>query len=236
MGGTSGLGQEVAKLFLKQGCKVGIAGRRENLLKSFCEAYPSQMNYEVIDITTTDAPQKLEHLIEKMGGLDLYFHASGVGYSNIDLEIETERRTANTNVLGLVQMVDTAFNFFKKQGHGHIGVISSIAGTRGMGAAPAYSATKKFQQTYINALVQLARIQNHHITFTDIRPGFVDTELLNPDKHYPMMMPLKKVSRIIFKALIHKKRVKTIDWRFRIVVFFWKCIPQSLWEKLKISN
>ena len=49
-------------------------------------------------------------------------------------------------------MVDTAFMYFKKNGGGHLAVISSIAGTKGLGVAPAYSATKRFQNTYIDAL------------------------------------------------------------------------------------
>jgi len=41
---------------------------------------------------------------------------------------------------------------FSNNGGGHLAVISSIAGTKGLGVAPAYSATKRFQNTYIDAL------------------------------------------------------------------------------------
>jgi len=85
-------------------------------------------------------------------------------------------------------------------------------------------------------LAQLAHIQKYPITFTDIKPGFVDTAILNPEKNYPMMMKVPEVAQSIFKALIKKKRKKVIDWRFAILVFFWKCIPDRLWELLRISN
>ena len=100
------------------------------------------------------------------------------GYQNRNLEPEIELNTARTNVEGFIRMVTAAFDYFKKTKKGHIAVISSIAGTKGLGVAPAYSATKRFQNTYIDALAQLARMQHLNIRFTDIRPGFVATDLL----------------------------------------------------------
>lgn len=110
--------------------------------------------------------------------MDLFFLSSGIGSQNPDLKPEIELNTARTNVEGFTRMVTAAFNHFKTQGGGHIAVISSIAGTKGLGIAPAYSATKRFQNTYIEALAQLSRMQHLNIHFTDIRPGFVATDLL----------------------------------------------------------
>jgi short-subunit dehydrogenase len=115
-------------------------------------------------------------------------------------------------------------------------VISSIAGTKGLGAAPAYSATKRFQNTYIDALEQLAHIQKLPIRFTDIRPGFVATGLLNDGKHYPMLMHTEKVARHIVCALEKKKRIVVIDWRYRILVALWRLIPPFLWKRLPVRN
>lgn len=236
VGATSGIGMAVAQLFIQAGWKVGIAGRREEKLREIVASAPSQVVYRVIDICQEDAGKHLLDLIQQMGGLDYYFHASGIGKQNRSLEIPIEIATTETNVNGFVRMVDTAFNYFKENGGGHIGVISSIAGTKGLGTAPAYSATKRFNNTYIQCLVQLARMQKYPITFTDIKPGFVDTAILNPDRNYPMMMLVPKVAQSIFKALIHRKRKKIIDWRFALLVFFWRCIPDALWERLRISN
>ena len=131
--------------------------------------------------------------------------------------------------------VTAAFDYFKKTKNGHIAVISSIAGTKGLGVAPAYSATKRFQNTYIDALAQLARMQHLNIRFTDIRPGFVATDLLRNGK-YPMLMHADKVAEYIVRALKHKKRVTVIDGRYRLLVFFWRMIPRWLWERLPIKN
>ena len=70
------------------------------------------------------------------------------------------------------------------------------------------------------------------ITFTDIRPGFVDTDLLSKDFHYPMMMKPQPVARSIVRGVLSGKRIVTIDWRFRLVVAGWSLIPRPLWERI----
>ena len=98
----------------------------------------------------------LHNLIKKLGGIDLFFLSSGVGHQNRDLQPDIELNTARTNVEGFTRMVTAAFNYFKEKGSGHIAVISSIAGTKGLGVAPAYSATKRFQNTYILSLIHIS--------------------------------------------------------------------------------
>lgn len=67
---------------------------------------------------------------------------------------------------------------------------------------------------------------------TDIRPGFVATAILNPNKHYPMLMTVEKASGYILSALRRRQRVLIFDWRFRLLVAFWNLIPGCLWERL----
>lgn len=235
IGATSGIGQEVAKLLVAQGWHIGIAGRREDALRQMQATAPTQIEIEKLDVTTEDAARHLHLLIKKLGGMDLFFLSSGIGSQNRELKPEVELNTARTNVEGFIRMVTAAFGYFKENGGGHIAVISSIAGTKGLGVAPAYSATKRFQNTYIDALAQLARMQHSNILFTDIRPGFVQTELLKNGK-YPMLMQTGYVAQQIIKALKRKKRTVVIDTRYRIIVFFWRMIPRWLWERLPIKN
>ncbi|MBP7292798.1 MAG: SDR family NAD(P)-dependent oxidoreductase, partial [Bacteroides sp.] len=165
----------------------------------------------------------------------LFLLSSGIGSQNVKLEPEIELNTARTNVEGFIRMVTTAYRFFKEQGSGHLAVISSVAGTKGLGSAPAYSATKRFQNTYIDALAQLARMERLSIQFTDIRPGFVATALLK-NRKYPLLMRADSTAQHIVKALTNKKRVAIIDTRYAILVFFWQLIPRWLWERLPIRN
>lgn len=233
IGATSGIGYEVAKIYCRLGWRVGVAGRRIERLEAFKEQAPEQIEIQQIDVTETEAVEKLHSLIDKLGGMDIFLLSTGIGSQNRTLNSDIELSTVNTNALGFTRMVTAAYNYFKEEGGGHLSVISSIAGTKGLGAAPAYSATKRYQNTYIDALAQLARMEKQPVRFTDIRPGFVKTDLLKNDK-YPLLMDPEQVAQKIVKALSQKKRRVIIDWRYAILVFFWKLIPSYIWERLSI--
>ena len=236
IGATSGIGLNVAQCLLAQGWKIGIAGRRQAALEEIQLTAPDRIEIQALDITQADSVEKLKNLIGQLGGVDLFLQVSGIGFQNRNLNMDIELRTTQTNVAGFTRMVDAAFAYFKKIGHGHLAVISSIAGTKGIGIAPAYSATKRYQNTYIDALEQLAHLQKLKINFTDIRPGFVQTNLLNDGNHYPMLMKPEKVAKQIVNALNRKKRVAVIDGRYRVLVFFWRMIPRWIWKRLPVST
>lgn len=234
-GATSGIGYQTAKLFLKKGHMVGIAGRRGEKLRQIADEYPGRCHSAIIDITEGDAALKLSRLIDEMGGMDIYLHISGVGAQNQSLDPETELNTVETNCVGFTRMITAACNYFVSAGGGHIAVVSSIAGTKGLGAAPSYSATKRYQNIYIDALSQLASIKKCPIRFTDIRPGFVDTPLLKQGS-YPMLMTPGYVAGRIYKAIKAGKRRVTIDWRYKILVCMWRLIPEFIWERLPVGR
>ena len=240
MGATSGIGMEVAKLLAAKGWQVGIAGRRTERLQALMT--DGIACYQQIDVTSADAPHLLQQLIDKLGGMDLYFHSSGIGWQNNLLDIEKELKTVETNGMGFTRMVDTAFNWFAahttttENKHPYrIACITSIAGTKGLGAAPAYSATKRFQNHYLECLAQQARMRQLPISITDLRPGFVATDLIAGSK-YPLQLRAEEVARHIVHAIEKGKEVKVIDWRYAILVFFWRHIPRWLWTRLKISQ
>jgi short-subunit dehydrogenase len=133
-------------------------------------------------------------------------------------------------------MVGAAFHYFEAhpEQQGQIAVISSIAGTKGLGAAPAYSATKRFANHYLECLTQLCHIRHlHHISIHDIRPGFVRTALISGG-NYPLQLEPAKVARQIVRGLERRRSIITIDWRYRLLVFFWRLIPRWLWVRLRI--
>lgn len=235
MGATSGLGKGVALGLLQAGYTIGIAGRRGEELDKIKALAPERVFTKVIDVTADDAPDLLLALIGEMGGMDLYFHSSGYGKQNEALDVEIERRTVLTNTYGFTQMVDTAFNYYKTNGKsGRIAIISSVAGTKGLGAAPSYSATKRFDWTYIEALAQLAHMQKLDIRFTDIRPGFVATDFI-AGSNFPLQMTTEYAVNHILKAVLAGKRKATIDWKYKIVCFLWRLLPACLWERMRIG-
>jgi len=226
MGATSGIGLETAKRCIAAGWRVGAAGRRSEELERLRGLAPQQVETEAIDVTDDAAPAALERLIERLGGMDVYFHVAGVGSQNPQLDPTVELHTVRTNVEGFTRMTTAAYGYFAAHGGGRIAVVSSIAGTRGLGVAAAYSASKRFQNTYIDSLAQLARMQGSKIRFTDIRPGFVATALLR-NADYPMLMRPEKVAETLFRALECGKRRIVIDHRYALLVRLWRLIPQG---------
>lgn len=229
IGASSGIGKEVARLLVKEGWKVGVAARRVELLQNI-----GAVETEAIDVTQKEATVKLRNLIERLGGMDLFFYASGIGKQNRELQENIELATMETNAVGFTRMIGEAYRYFAERGEGHIAAITSIGGTKGLGPAPAYSATKAMQNTYLEALEQLVNAKGLKIHFTDIRPGFVDTALLNDDFHYPMMLKPEAVAKDIVKAIHAKKHVRIIDWRYRILTALWQLIPRWIWRRIKL--
>ena len=234
IGASSGMGQEVAKQFLAQGYRLGIAARREDRLLALKQEAPDRVVTATIDVTAEDAAERLRSLINELGGMDLFFYASGIGKQNRELAPDIELNTVNTNGMGFTRMIGEAYRYFAEKGEGHIAAITSIAGTKGLGPAPSYSATKAMQNTYLQALEQQANARGLKIRFTDIRPGFVDTDLLKGDYHYPMMLKPEKVARDIVRAIHHKRHIKVIDWKYAIMTALWRRIPRPLWRHLKL--
>ncbi len=235
IGASSGLGQEVAKTLINDGWHVGVAARRSVLLEELQALCPERVITETIDVCKEDAPNLLHNLIERLGGIDLFFYASGIGKQNHSLEADIELSTVMTNGLGFTRMIGEAYRYMAEHGGGHIAAISSIAGTKGLGAAPSYSATKAFQNTYLQALEQLANSKRLNIRFTDIRPGFVDTALLSGSGSYPLLMKPEKVAKNIVKAVYQHKHTVVIDWKWSIITSFWKLIPNFIWRHLKVG-
>ena len=234
IGASSGMGMEVAKLLLDEGCQLGVAARRQDRLQALKQLAPDRVVTATIDVTDEDAPHRLRSLIDEMGGMDLFFYSSGIGKQNRTLEPDIELNTFNTNAMGFARLIGEAYRYFAEQGEGHIAAITSIAGTKGLGPAPSYSATKAMQNVYLQALEQQSNARGLKIRFTDIRPGFVDTALLSGDFRYPMMLKPEKVARQIVRALKSKRHIQIIDWKYSLLTACWRRLPRPLWRHLKL--
>ena len=86
IGATSGIGRAVARTLSAKGWKIGIAGRRQQVLQEIQRGDLNVVATQCIDITKDNAATELKNLIGKMGGIDLYFHSSGIGYQNPSLD------------------------------------------------------------------------------------------------------------------------------------------------------
>lgn len=238
IGASSGIGRRVAEDFARLGWRVGVAARREEKLAELVAKYPDNVVARSLDVTLEDSVTRFNDLIESLGGMDVLLFATGVGFQNPSLEVEREVVTLETNVVGFSRIMLAAYKYFRDTANvtpGQIAAITSVASTRGIGVAAAYSASKRFQRTYLEALEQLARRQMVNVVFTEIRPGFIRTPLLDDSRDYPMIMTVDYAAPLIEHAIVKQKRVATVDWRWRLLTAAWACIPRSWWVRMPVE-
>lgn len=233
------MGRRVASDFARMGIRVGIAARREEPLRELKERYPGHVEYLTLDVCADDAVQRFNKLIDMVGGMDYMLYASGCGWQNPELDTASDERTIGVNVLGFTRIINAAYKYYKNRSdkqRGHIAAITSIAGTKGIGISATYSASKRYQWTYLQAIEQLAREQHVDVDITDIRPGFVDTPLLNGAKNYPLEMSVDYIAPRLEKAILKARRIAVIDARWAVVTALWSLLPNPVWTRINLSS
>jgi len=227
IGATSGIGRQLAILYLVNGSTVGVTGRRKNFLEEIKNSYPQQVHIAAFDVMGNENVSRLKDLIDEMGGMDILIYNAGVGDVSENLDPEIEDTTTRTNVSGFVEIVAFAFNYFAKKGKGQIAVISSVGSLRGNSWAPAYSASKAFMSTYAEGLNMKAKRLKKDIIITDIKPGFLNTKPSKGNKRFWVASPVK-AARQIKNAIDHKKRKAYITKRWWLIAQIMKAVPYSL--------
>jgi short-subunit dehydrogenase len=232
IGATSGIGKELAKVYSSNGDKVGITGRRENLLMKLKNEKAESYIIKAFDISVPDSNCKnLDELTDELGGLDIIVINSGTGNGNDKLDFNIEKETINTNVLGVTEISNWAFRYFRNQGYGHIVFVSSVAGMRGGRFAPAYSASKAYIINYAEGLRQKAKKLKLPIYITDIRPGFVDTAMAKSENKFWVSTP-QKAAKQIYSAIQRKKKIAYITRRWIIIAYIVKLIPKWIFDRI----
>lgn len=238
VGASSGIGRRVASDFARWGWQVGIAARRLDRLQEIAGQYPANVVCRSMDVTASDAVERFYDLIELNGGADVVLYAAGVGWSNPQLYLQNDMSTVDVNVAGFTRIVNAAYRYFRDtpgDRRPQIAAITSVAATKGLGVSAAYSASKRYCQTYLQALDQLARMQRVALDITDIRPGFIRTPLLKEGRNYPLLMDLDYAAPRIELAILWRRRVQVIDWRWNLAVGLWRMIPACLWTRLPVK-
>lgn len=219
VGASSGMGRSLCRILAGKGWGVGITGRRENLLEDLKKEHPDRIFVKAFDIRDMSKTSRgLRELIRELGGLDLLVLSSGIGFINEDLDAEPEFQTIYTNVTAFTDIMTFTYAYFKKHPPGHIAGISSVAAHRGNPLAPAYNASKAYQSNYLQSLRLKARKSGVDIRVTDIRPGFVDTDMTSGEKLFWVASP-DKAAMLIYTAIVRKKHVAYISRRWGLFAF-----------------
>lgn len=148
-GASSGIGAAAAKMFAKEGAKVVMAARREELLNTVAGLITKTGGEAFVVPTDITDNAQVENLfaktMEKYGKLDVLVNVAGgisTGLRPIDSCTDEELdRIINTNLRGTMQVTRAATQIFTKQGEGNVITVSSVSAVTGCGAA-VYTATK----------------------------------------------------------------------------------------------
>ncbi len=232
IGASSGIGAALAKVLAEDYDVIGLASRRTERLEALAVEIGKTTYIATIDVSEPDqATDKMNALIEQMGGVDLAVICAGTGFMNTELTWEPERQTIDVNVYGFTCLADTLINQFIAQGYGHLVGISSVAALRGSGACPAYNASKAYVSNYLEGLRVKARQSSKEIIVTDIKPGFVDTPMAQGDGLFWVASPetaAKQIGRLIRRRKAHGY----VTQRWRIIAIILKLIPRRLYARL----
>lgn len=231
IGATSGIGKALALILSQNSYKVGITGRRQALLNTLVEDANTPILKKAFDCTHADAIDHLDTLVDELKGLDLLVLSAGTGDLNESLDYTIEHSTNQLNVNAFTKIVGWAFKLFQSQGHGHLVVISSIAGLRGSRIAPAYNASKAYQINYVEGLRQKAKKMKLDVGVTDIRPGFVATAMAKGEGLFWVSHP-KEAAKQIFTAIKRKKDFAYITKRWRLIAIIVKILPNWLYKRM----
>lgn len=231
IGASSGIGKALSELLVKEDYKVGIIARRLDLLNEIKNSDNEHYTVKAFDINEINKIENiLNDLVSELKGLDLFVISAGIGHIPDEMVFENEKKIIDTNIMAFTALCVWAYNFFKKQGYGHLVAISSVAGHKGSRGSPSYSATKAFQINYIESLWHRAYYENLNLNVTDIRPGFVDTAMAKGDFIF-WKADTNTAAKQIYKAIRNKRKVAYVTRRWRIIAIFLMLVPKFLYKK-----
>ena len=235
-GGTTGIGLELAKLYLSQGWRVGICARdHQKFLASFPSG-PSKISFYEVDVSNREQLKASIADFSKAEGLDLLIANAGIGYKNKSKvpDFESSYHMVHVNLLGVMYSFEAALDVMIPRGKGQLAAVSSIAGYNGLPGVSAYSATKAAVLKYCESLhLDLGQF---NIAVTTICPGFVETPLTSTNRHsMPFIMKAPRAAELIAKAIEKKKMIYAFPFFFSSVVRLISILPRT-WYKLIITR
>ncbi|RNC84548.1 MAG: SDR family NAD(P)-dependent oxidoreductase [Balneola sp.] len=233
-GATSGIGRELAIQLSQKGYAVGLIGRREDRLVELKREIGDSAFIRPLDVTDFEkAEATYQSLIEEMGGLDIMILNAGVGRDHLKLNWDSDKQTIDVNVTAFAHGANVAFQYFVDQKRGQIVGMSSIASTLSSGRAAAYTASKHFISNYMTGFRQKANRWGLDIAITDIKPGYVESEMTAQNKNMFWVATTEKAVKQMVRAIESRKNHAYITRRWRLIAWVAKLTPQFIWDRLK---
>jgi short-subunit dehydrogenase len=183
-GASSGIGEALAKQYVKQGAKLVLSARRvaelERVKKSCLTqgATEDQVLVLPLDVLEVDTMnEKVNTVLQTFGQVDVLINNAGISQRSLclDTDLNTYRTLLDVDVLGQIALTKAVLPHMVSRGSGHIAVTSSVAGKVGVKLRTGYCAAKHAVMGFFDAL--RAEVTQHGISVSTITPGFIKTDV-----------------------------------------------------------
>ena len=205
-GASSGIGKALAIKFAKEGWKVAISARRENLLNEIAKTYNDIFPYP-LDVTDSNKCELVFSSIkEKFKNVDISVFSTGIHdpKSEKSLDLNKVRQIMEVNFFGTINSVNAVYKYYKERKSGQISIVSSVAGYRGLPAGGAYCASKSALTSFTESLNFDMKRKNVRVSL--ISPGFIKTPMTDQnDFPMPMIKTPEFAAEEIYNGLVKKK-------------------------------
>jgi len=232
-GASSGIGRALAVLYAEPETLLLLTGRNVANLQeaaNLCRNKGAAVDICTIPVTDRAAFEKKILEWDEAHPIDLVIANAGVsGGTSMDAaQNEMQfREIMETNLTGTFNTVNPLIPRMKGRREGHIVLMSSMAGFRGMPNSPAYSTSKVAVRAYGDALRPL--LKKDGITVSTIFPGFVRTPLTDVNTFpMPFLMEVEPAAEIIRRGLDEKKSAIAFPWPMHFFCWLLGLIPRCL--------
>lgn len=177
-GASSGIGEAIARELADADCKVMLAARREERLKSLVQELGDGVAYHLTDVTDAKQVQEMaQATIDRFGKIDVLINNAGIMPVSplIDLKIDDWNRAIDINIRGVLHGIAAVLPHMLDRGSGHIINIGSIASLQTIPNFAVYCGTK-FAVKAISDSLRKETLGKVRVTI--IYPGAVESELM----------------------------------------------------------
>ena len=232
-GASSGIGEASARKFAKEGWKVIISARRVELLEKLSTdenifSYP-------LDVTdSVKAKEVFKKIIEDHGKVDLCIFSSGTyeRKSEKELDVQNIRHVIEVNFLGVINCVSAVEKYYKDKNNGHIAIVSSPVGYRGLPKSSGYTPSKAALNNFTQGIY--FDFKKFNVKVSLITPGFIKTALTDKNEFkMPFLKSTDYAAEEIYNGLIKKNSFEIIfPLPIKIIYKIIQILPNKLYNYL----
>ena len=235
-GASSGIGRALAIKFAKEGWTVAASARREKLLKEL-NVENSNIHPYPLDVTNIEQCKSVfKNILRDLKDIHICVFGAGIDKSKSEktFDLKNIREIMEVNFFGVMNSVNSIYEFYSKKKSGQISIISSVAGYRGLPAAGAYCSSKSALISFTESLYFDMIKKNIDVKL--INPGFIKTPITEKNKTpMPMIKSPEFAANEIFIGLTQKKLFEIhFPKSFTFLMKFMQILP--IWLYFKLIN